>query len=833
MAQTTAAANGIKGLNGATRPAVFRSASSSSTLRPHSRTRKRRHRSGANQGWKPMFHLSLALAVAAIVAVWIVTPLSWAYVLWTALTQIPALSRGRPAPPSSSTVFKVLHYITLAYTSSECLFSIYYRFLAFKCQKLRPPLRHSRKHLRQLFLTALENGTTLEDEEEAYKHRNHLVPHCHDGPEAVVEKGRTDEDVARDEEEAARGSDDGEIKLPPLARRRTPRHVHADGGQTPELATTDLPVTDYMSARQLAPTAAGGPIRNGAELEDRTDAASVSRMSMRSLDSAMPSSPQSASVRSLRLPTKTILAAKEAAFEVDANKDGTARHASDHHPHSRFLPRLTPEDPRAHDFREYVRHWFGGVEFSEIKRDNMADWLAWSMYGQPLHEIEHERKEWDRAGRPALYCADGVTLDTDTDLDHHLDEEDDQADLDDAAIERRRREQTFDSDKLGFIHFCLTLCEARAASRFAPGRNPSVTALRLTLDPVRVVSRPLLLYGVVALLQNAIIGRAKLRGFREYDDGDATRYLLRMPEGWEPRPDLGEDERPLIFLHGLGMGMAQYATLVSVLGKSRALRRRPILVLLQPHISMSFFQRGYLDPPDQKRCTTGLARALRLHRMDERAGGCTVLSHSNGTIVHGWLLKDCPELVTRSCLVDPVSFMLYEPWVCARALYNKPSAPIEFLMRYFVMRELGIAHMLSRTFEWTSNLLFPCEIPNRTSAHATAVFLASNDSIIHADRVRVYLRRNGLREVHEPHKVGQDAGAGGLKVFQGLRHGESMIGEGPAFEEILRWVTWDGRDASAYETGASSSSSAGSGDEVVLGDAKEPLSPIDSPVKAF
>lgn len=61
--------------------------------------------------------------------------------------------------------------------------------------------------------------------------------------------------------------------------------------------------------------------------------------------------------------------------------------------------------------------------------------------------------------------------------------------------------------------------------------------------------------------------------------------------------------------------------------------------------------------------------------MSTELGGCC------SQIVHGWLLKDCPELVTRSCLVDPVSFMLYEPWVCARALYNKPSAPIEFLMR--------------------------------------------------------------------------------------------------------------------------------------------------------
>ena len=621
-----------------------RSSASSTTSRPYSRTRRRRRlATNADLGWKPMFHLSLALAVAAIVAVWIVTPLSWAYVLWTALTQIPALSKAQPAPPSSSLVFKVLHYLTLAYTSIECLFSIYYRFLAYKCQKLRPPLRHSRKHLRQLFLSALENGTTIEDEEEAYEHRNHLVPHCHDaaGHESK-QGGPTEADLARDEEEAARGSDDGEIKLPPRARRRSPRPAQADGGQTPELSTADLPTSDYISARQVPYTGNTTAIRNDAELEDRTDAASVSRMSVRSLDSAMPSSPQSASVRSLRLPIKAHLAAKEAVTN-DNNTDKT-RHGGGggDHPHSRFLPRLTPEDPRAHDFREYVRHWFGGVPFSEIKRDNMADWLAWSMYGQPLHEIEHERKEWDRAGRPALYCSDGVTPDTDTDLDHDFDDVD-HLELDDAAIERRRHEQTFDSDKLGFVQFCLTLCEARAATRFAPGRNPSVHALRLTLDPVRVVSRPLLLYGVVALLQNAVIARAKLRGFREYEDGDATRYLLRMPEGWEPRPDLAEDERPLIFLHGLGMGMAQYATLVAVLGKSRALRRRPILVLLQPHISMSFFQRGFLDLPDQKRCTTGLARALRLHGMDERAGGCTVLSHSNGTVRAVFLTVDAPS----------------------------------------------------------------------------------------------------------------------------------------------------------------------------------------------
>lgn len=87
------------------------------------------------------------------------------------------------------------------------------------------------------------------------------------------------------------------------------------------------------------------------------------------------------------------------------------------------------------------------------------------------------------------------------------------------------------------------------------------------------------------------------------------------------------------------------------------------------------------------------------------------------------------------------------------------------------------------------------------------VFLASDDSILSAERVRLYLRRSGLREVRSPRRVGDEPGGGGLKVFEGLKHGESMIGEGAPFEEVMRWVTWDARDPTAYESGASGSSS--------------------------
>lgn len=117
------------------------------------------------------------------------------------------------------------------------------------------------------------------------------------------------------------------------------------------------------------------------------------------------------------------------------------------------------------------------------------------------------------------------------------------------------------------------------------------------------------------------------------------------------------------------------------------------------------------------------------------------------------------------------------------------------------MRELGVANLLSRHFNWTSNLLFPSEVPNLSNPQKTAVFLASEDSILDASRMRAYLRRQGLREVSSNRKVGEVPGGGGLKVFQNIKHGESMIGKGEPFAEVLSWVTWDERSASAYERG--------------------------------
>jgi hypothetical protein len=70
-------------------------------------------------------------------------------------------------------------------------------------------------------------------------------------------------------------------------------------------------------------------------------------------------------------------------------------------------------------------------------------------------------------------------------------------------------------------------------------------------------------------------------------------------------------------------------------------------------------------------------------------------------------------------------------------------------MRYFVSRELGVALMLSRTFRWTSSLLFPSRIPNGSDPQKTAIFLSSEDLILNAERMKNYLKKNGMERLRE------------------------------------------------------------------------------------
>ncbi|THH15209.1 hypothetical protein EW146_g5239 [Bondarzewia mesenterica] len=396
------------------------------------------------------------------------------------------------------------------------------------------------------------------------------------------------------------------------------------------------------------------------------------------------------------------------------------------------VERLDHHDPRAIDFRNSLRTWFRKAPWSHIHKQEMYQWLYWSIFNAHL---------------PSL--------------------------------------NTLTAARRQILDEVLELVEKRAGASIPDGTNPSVRPLLLTLDPVNVAWRPLVWYALISLGNHTLklwyIHRWEMR----HGVKDGIEYLLRVPRGY----DFATGPDPVVFVHGLGLGLVQYKLILSRL--LHLLGDRPILFPLQPHISQQVFHPGFLLPKGRKE-TAAAMRALLvelgwvrdegekevsvdLDVLRARKGRVTLLSHSNGSFVHAWMLKAHPELYNRSCFVDPVTFCSWEGDVCYNFIYRPCTTGIHLVMRYFVSTELGVANLLQRNFDWSSNSLWYEEIPNARDPYRTKFFLGGNDIILNAERVKRYLTSHGVRK--------------GLFYDPEGRHGQAFWAEGEGYKELVRWLT--------------------------------------------
>jgi hypothetical protein len=123
------------------------------------------------------------------------------------------------------------------------------------------------------------------------------------------------------------------------------------------------------------------------------------------------------------------------------------------------------------------------------------------------------------------------------------------------------------------------------------------------------------------------------------------RYLIRIPKNWND----ASGPRPILFIHGLGLGLFQYYIFLRHL--LDVVTDRPVLVLLQPQISQDIFHPQFLKPPNRRQTIQKLTSLLtelgwvcqgpdgedelKSHFLSApKAGGITVLSHSKYVLNH-------------------------------------------------------------------------------------------------------------------------------------------------------------------------------------------------------
>lgn len=255
---------------------------------------------------------------------------------------------------------------------------------------------------------------------------------------------------------------------------------------------------------------------------------------------------------------------------------------------------------------------------------------------------------------------------------------------------------------------------------FAPGYNPAVRAMRLTMDPIPAQHRPLIYYIVTAWAFPVVTDHYLLsRGFRQYRSGTLS-YWYR-PGLHQPRLRQGH---PIVFCHGIGVNLLPYVPLINaILDQSGG---RGFFLVSLPHISTRIKE----DVPSSAEVVACLSDMLASWG-EPRAH---FVGHSFGSLLLAWMVRTRPDLVSMTTFIDPVCFLLVKPDVCYNFMYRRPATPTQLLIHYFLARELYIAHSLSRNFFWFQNLLWPEEL-----SMPALVVLGGQDSIVPAHSIRRYL----------------------------------------------------------------------------------------------
>lgn len=198
---------------------------------------------------------------------------------------------------------------------------------------------------------------------------------------------------------------------------------------------------------------------------------------------------------------------------------------------------------------------FGKVPWSTIHKHELRTWLYWSTFNAPLPPPEY------------ISPSHRVVLDEAVDL-----------------------------------------IQKRSGTIIPEGSNPVVKPLLLTLDEVKVTLwRPLAWYAGVGISNWLLKKWYEHKWDVRYGNHNGLEYLIRIPPAWNPNTG----PRPIVFWHGLGLGLTQYKVLLSDL--MRTMPDRPLLVPLQPHISQQVFHSRYLTPMGRHEtveCLVGLMEEL-------------------------------------------------------------------------------------------------------------------------------------------------------------------------------------------------------------------------------
>ncbi|OQO01217.1 hypothetical protein B0A48_13460 [Cryoendolithus antarcticus] len=354
------------------------------------------------------------------------------------------------------------------------------------------------------------------------------------------------------------------------------------------------------------------------------------------------------------------------------------------------------------DVRRYLSGWFYGVPVEEISRQRVKDFVAWSLLN-------------------ARY--EGLTTEVKGEIDGYVDE-----------LQERLGEELEQGDE---------------------GAKP----LRTTFDEVRMAHRPLMWYSIVGLVDTFVHIRMLLGSFDYYRPSLITTLSVFPPRplallgqaqkrpgplAYWYRPHASTSKLPLVFLHGIGVGLYTYVDFLNSINTSTRGRDKHspldegqiglIVVEILP-ISARIYAPA-LTTPETK---------AALHEILESHGWTdfVLVGHSYGTALASTLLRDplWTPRIKATMLMDPICFLLHLPDIAYNFTRRAPHNAAEHMLQYFSSLDPLISHTLSRRFFWSEYSLWLEDLP---SSLPIVITLSGVDLIVPVREVGAYLTDGAL-----------------------------------------------------------------------------------------
>jgi len=255
----------------------------------------------------------------------------------------------------------------------------------------------------------------------------------------------------------------------------------------------------------------------------------------------------------------------------------------------------------------------------------------------------------------------------------------------------------------------------------------------------------------------------KLRGFERRKIGPVSYYYHPGKNSCDDTSSSGnedEEEIPIVFCHGIGIGLCIYLPLIDGFLKTG----RPILLPEIPYISgFRPWQSPYSILPPAS-VTSTLTAMLASHGFLRGV----FIGHSYGTSWLSYMCKYAPSVTAAVMFLDPICFCLHCSTLTRHFVYHR-SDPGS--ISYMIRTDVIINWTIQRSFPWTSISLFVEQLPENIPC---SVFLSTEDALVPAERVERYLRTKGapvcaFEDADDNHYA---TGPINVTVFSGEGHGD-------------------------------------------------------------